>query len=304
MTGNSTQASEQNAPLISVIMASYNYERYLAEAIESVQRQTCGHWELLLVDDGSTDASWSIIERFAASDARIRPLFHENHANRGLPETIRLGLDKARGEYVAFLESDDMWHERCLEKRLSRLAQTGAGVVFNHVELLAMPGASVDGYTILVNAPRDAYGNIQGAFSPKRTLLIRNIVPTFSCAMARKSAFTQCDFSTPVPRWLDWWLWMQIARTESFAYLPEALGIWRIHSTSYNSKVSFGQYMDDNRAMWHGFRRLYRHGKGYANFAFLLRMPSWIRLCARMFNILRTDGAGGLATRVRRRIRG
>lgn len=299
----SGHAKKSNAGLISIIMASYNYERYLADAVESVTRQGYPHWELLLADDGSTDYSWSMIERFAVRDARIRPLCHPGHANKGLPGTIQLALGQARGEFVAFLESDDMWRPDCLEKRLARIQGTGAGLVFNHVELLAMPGALTDGYKILVDTPLEEYRGEQGSFSPEKALLTRNVVPTFSCAMARTDALLQCDFSSPVPRWLDWWLWLQMARRERFVYLPKALTIWRIHTASYNNKVSLKRYLHDGKAMWEGFRRLYRHESGYTKFGLYLRMPFWTRLCARMLAILRADGLSGLAVRIKRRLR-
>lgn len=301
---NAAYASDE--PVVSVIMASYNYARYIAYAIESVRSQTYGDWELLVIDDGSADASRSIIKGFADADARIRLLTHERNSNRGLPETIRVGLGRARGKFIAFLESDDLWKPDCLEKRLARIAGTEAGAVFNHVELLEMPGADSAAYHILMNAPLAAYGELRGSFSPEKALLTKNIVPTFSCIMIQRQALMECDFSAPVPRWLDWWLWLQLAGKVKFAYLPEPLSIWRVHTASYNSKVSLKQYLRDAAAMWEGFRRLYRgtcQSGTYTRFPNSLRLPFWTRLFFRAYDIFKNYGISGLARRVRGRIR-
>jgi GT2 family glycosyltransferase len=107
--------SEQ-AGLVSVVLIFLNEERYLGEAIESVRSQDYPHWELLLVDDGSTDRSPDIAQSYAARDERIRLLAHPARENRGMSASRNLGLQQARGEYVAFLDADDIY----LPRRLGR----------------------------------------------------------------------------------------------------------------------------------------------------------------------------------------
>jgi glycosyltransferase involved in cell wall biosynthesis len=97
-------------PLVSVVIIFYNGEAFLAEAIESVLAQTYDHWELLLVDDGSTDGSTWIARRYANQHSEsVRYLEHEGHVNRGMSPTRNLGLRHVRGTYVAFLDADDVW---------------------------------------------------------------------------------------------------------------------------------------------------------------------------------------------------
>jgi len=97
-------------PLVSAIIIFLNEERFLAEAIGSVLAQTYAPWELILVDDGSTDQSSAIAQAYAARQPdRIRYVEHEGHANRGMGATRNLGLDQARGRYVGFLDADDIW---------------------------------------------------------------------------------------------------------------------------------------------------------------------------------------------------
>ena len=107
----------ESEPLVSVIMIFLDAERFIEEAIASVFAQTWRHWELLLVDDGSHDGSTAIARRHAASHpSRVRYLEHPGHVNRGTGPSRNLGIASARGRYVTFLDSDDVY----LPERLAR----------------------------------------------------------------------------------------------------------------------------------------------------------------------------------------
>ena len=118
-------------PIVSVVIIFLNEERFLGEAVESVLAQTYQAWELLLVDDGSTDASTDIAQRYAARDpAQVRYLDHEGHVNHGMSATRNLGVRHARGPLVAFLDADDVWEPRKLEEQVALLeAHPEAGMV-------------------------------------------------------------------------------------------------------------------------------------------------------------------------------
>lgn len=97
-------------PRVSVVMIFFNGEAFLAEAIESVIAQTFTDWEFLLVDDGSAPAATGIAKGYAARyPGKIRYLDHPDHANRGMSSTRNLGIQHARGEFIAFLDADDIW---------------------------------------------------------------------------------------------------------------------------------------------------------------------------------------------------
>jgi glycosyltransferase involved in cell wall biosynthesis len=120
-----TPTLERPAPEVSIILTSYNSEDYLSRTISSVLGQTFRDWELLVVDDGSTDHSREIISRYVESDPRVRPFFRE--ANSGLPALARNdALGSARGKWVAILDSDDQWHREKLERQLEALSSHGA----------------------------------------------------------------------------------------------------------------------------------------------------------------------------------
>jgi glycosyltransferase involved in cell wall biosynthesis len=104
------------------VLVFLNAERFLREAVESVLGQSFSAWELLLVDDGSTDGSGRIAQAYAAWDPeRIRYMTHEGGVNHGLSTSRNLGIRHSRGEYVAFLDADDVWLPCKLERQLALL---------------------------------------------------------------------------------------------------------------------------------------------------------------------------------------
>ena len=109
-------------PLVSIVIIFLNEERYLEEAIESIFAQSYDSWELLLVDDGSSDRSTDIALRCAERfPNRVQYVEHEQHANRGMSASRNLGLRHARGDYLALLDADDVWLSRKLEEQVPLL---------------------------------------------------------------------------------------------------------------------------------------------------------------------------------------
>ena len=109
-------------PTVSAVIIFKDEERFLEEAIDSVFAQTYHDWELLLVDDGSTDASTRLaIQVAAANPARARYLEHRDHANRGMSASRNLGIRNARGRYIASLDGDDVWLPTKLEDQVAEL---------------------------------------------------------------------------------------------------------------------------------------------------------------------------------------
>ena len=119
-------------PLVTAIAIFLNEERYLTEAIESVIAQTYDNWELLLVDDGSTDKSRAIaLEYVKQYPDKIRYLEHPNRENRGMSASRNLGLKEARGKYISPIDGDDVWMPKKLKQQVAILeAQPEAAMVF------------------------------------------------------------------------------------------------------------------------------------------------------------------------------
>lgn len=125
---------EQNNPLISVITPAYNAERFLAGTIESVRSQTYPNWEMIIVDDQSTDRTAEIVQDFAKKDDRIR--FYQLEQNSGAAVARNRAMKQAKGRYIAFLDSDDQWFPEKLEKQL-RFMQ-GKDIAFSFTKYIRM----------------------------------------------------------------------------------------------------------------------------------------------------------------------
>jgi|GEM_PF-128041 len=112
--------------LVSVVMPIYNAEKYLSQAIESVLNQTLKDWELILVDDGSTDKSPEICERYAENDSRIRVI---HQSNGGISAARNCGLEMVKGEYLAFIDNDDVYLPDLLEENYNLARKYNADIL-------------------------------------------------------------------------------------------------------------------------------------------------------------------------------
>ena len=114
--------------LISIIMAAYNAERTIEQAINSVLRQTYTDFELLVVNDCSKDRTVELVKDIVAKDSRVRLI--SNVKNSGVSYTRKHGLDEAKGEWIAVLDSDDAWEPEKLEKQIELQKRTNADLLF------------------------------------------------------------------------------------------------------------------------------------------------------------------------------
>ena len=103
--------------LVSIITPNYNCEKYISQTIESVLAQTYANWEMIIVDDCSTDNSYQIALEYAKKDKRIH--VYKNEINSGAAKSRNVAIQMAQGDYVAFLDSDDLWAPEKLEKQLN-----------------------------------------------------------------------------------------------------------------------------------------------------------------------------------------
>ncbi|MDR0307887.1 MAG: glycosyltransferase [Chitinispirillales bacterium] len=121
-------------PLISIITPCYNSEKYIAEAIESVLAQTYKNWEMIIIDDYSSDNSLDIVNTYAQKDGRIKVVRQER--NSGAAAARNRGIDISKGEYLAFLDSDDLWLSEKLEKQLRFMQKYNCDFSFTERELI------------------------------------------------------------------------------------------------------------------------------------------------------------------------
>ena len=216
--------------MISIITTSYNYGEYISETIKSIQAQSYSDWELIIVDDSSEDNSVEIIKSFC-KDKRIKLICHDK--NKGLTQSVKTGLKYAKGEWIAFLESDDLWRENTLEERVRAIKNNPqVGIIFNDVEEFG------DDNTILAvkNKLDKNRVKISKLNFPKNIfydLNIENFLLTFSAVMIKKEILDDCPLDTPIDALLDWWIFIHISFNNEAFYINKKLTKWRQHKNSY-----------------------------------------------------------------------
>ena len=214
--------------MISVITTSYNYAEYISQTIESVQAQTLSDWELIIVDDASSDNSVEIIKSYC-DDKRIKLICHDK--NKGLKESIKTALKYATGKWVAFVESDDTLAQDALEKRL----QTSSNIIFNGVNLIGENEWIIE-IQKQVDKTEKALSLIKFPANIFKKFDTKNSVLTLSSVMIKRELLTEELFKSSTDALFDWWLYIHLAYKNEFDYLPEKLTNWRIHDNSYIKK--------------------------------------------------------------------
>ena len=188
------------APLVSVVMPVRNRPVMVATAIASVQAQTLDSWELLVVDDGSTDETAEVVAALAEADPRIR-LLRRPHG--GVCVARNAGLAEARGRYVSFLDSDNTWRPLFLEVMTSAMHGLGARAAYGAVEIIRETGSTYRGFA----GGRDH-------------LLVVNHVPLIALVVERELLAEVGDFDESLRRWVDHDLLLRIAELADLDYLP------------------------------------------------------------------------------------
>jgi len=220
-------------PLISVIMACYDAAAYVEEAITSVLRQTWTHTEIIVVDDGSRDASPEIVKRLAEMHPdRIR-LKHLKHS--GPYPARNLGLRHARGDFIAFLDADDWWREDCLEKLLATLQDEAADLSYCGWQNVGEHILSPEPYVPPAYEKEDpAAAFLKSCPWPIHAALIRRTV------LDAVEGFSERLFSS-----MDYDLWLRIlAHTANMVRVPEVMAYYRWHGDGQISATRWKQVLD------------------------------------------------------------
>lgn len=131
---NAYDVRTETDKLVSIVMPVFKCERYISKAIESVICQTYSNWELIVVNDDSPDNSVAIAQEYAEKDCRIR-IVHQI-PNAGCAQARNLGISQARGQYIAFLDSDDIWVATKLDKQVRLLKEKGAQIVYSSYDFI------------------------------------------------------------------------------------------------------------------------------------------------------------------------
>jgi len=197
-------------PLVSVVIPTYNRAGLLSRAVESVLNQTYPNFELIVMDDCSTDGTESVVKGF--QDYRIRYIRHKK--NQGAPIARNNGIKAAKGEYIAFQDSDDEWLPTKLEKEVNAFnsAPSDLGVVYTSFWLV-----DNDKKTLVPSSHvKQTEGKIHDV------LLEMNFV-SLSSAIVKNECFTKVGMFENIPRFQDWELWLRISKHYRFKHLREPL---------------------------------------------------------------------------------
>lgn len=200
-------------PKVSVVIPAYNAMAYLPETLDSVLTQTFTDFEVLIVNDGSSD---NIVEwASAVKDSRVKLISQQN---QGVSVARNTGIAQAQGEYITFLDADDLWEPTKLEKQVRRLDDEPAvGLVYSWTALID-PAGKLTGTVFCY----EAEGNVW------ETILVHDIVCNGSCAMVRRNCFEKTGgFDPNLSGAADFDMWTRIAAHYPFAVVKEPLVRYR-----------------------------------------------------------------------------
>ena len=197
-------------PTVSVIVPAYNVSKYIQDALTSLEKQTFSDFEVLVVDDGSTDDTAAVVEKFTQRDNRFQLLKKQNG---GLSSARNYGIRHARGEYIALLDGDDVYHRDKIATHVARLYnQPDVGVVYSASQTIRDDGKP----TFISLSGKPVHSN------PMLALLCKNFVGHGSNAVFRRCLISEVgEFDENLRSWEDVDLWLRIAATQKWRFYRE-----------------------------------------------------------------------------------
>lgn len=229
-------------PLVSIITPSFNSEKFIRETIKSIQNQTYSNWEMIIVDDCSTDNTFSIIKEMALNDNRIRFFRLEKNSGTGIARNS--ALSKSKGKYIAFVDSDDLWKPTKLEKQIDFLLIYKLPFTFSFYECIDEEGTSINKR---VEAPRNL-SYLQLFFCN----YIGNLTGIYDVDYFGKIAISSTR------KRQDWMMWLTVLQKIKTAQpIPESLAYYRIRDNSISaSKIDLLKHNFAVYRRFHGFNFL------------------------------------------------
>lgn len=219
-----------NAPSVSVIMPAYNAELYIREAIDSVIGQSYSNWELIIIDDGSTDTTSKIVEKCLVKDERIQYYYQEN-GKQG--KARNLGISKSKGEYLAFLDADDLWLPEKLEIQLRQIIEKNVDLVFSNSYFF-------DNYNIHDTSKKlIVQDNIFYDIGHLKLFLEKNRIPILTVLVKREKVLEVGGFAEAIniQNVEDYHLWLKLLICNGVFYSSgSVLAKYRVHNNSVTSR--------------------------------------------------------------------
>jgi teichuronic acid biosynthesis glycosyltransferase TuaG len=202
-------------------MPAYNAEKTIKASVESVLNQTFTDFELIIIDDCSTDGANAICTVYAEQDKRIRII--KNEKNKGVAFSRNRGINEAQGEWIAFLDSDDLWMPEKLEKQLAFITETGADISYTSSAFIDADGRRMN---YIMNAEREL----------THSMLLRKNLMSCSSVVVRREIMQEIKFEEG-PIHEDYAVWLRIVRDTGAAYgLDEPLLVYRVSKSSRSGR--------------------------------------------------------------------
>lgn len=232
-----TMQKARLAPSVSVVIPCFNCSDTIADCLASIRQQTYAVLEIIVVDDGSTDDSWQRLHQLrSTSYPNLRILCHEHHQNYGASLTRSVGIAAAKAEYIALLDSDDLFEPRKLEKQLQAFSRF-PDLVLCHTAVRVIGDRDQAAYfeAAFSGSPREPY-----RYRKQRDYLIRNRICNSS--VVAKAAILKCIPCSFLGRDSveDWLCWCLLAAKGDFLFLDHPLTTYRVHGTSKTSALTHG----------------------------------------------------------------
>ena len=222
-------------PRVTVLLTCYQHRAYLEAALAGVRRQTYRDFEVLAIDDGSTDGT----REFLSEQGDVTSIF--NRENLGTYATLNIGLERASGEFIAVLNDDDVWEPEKLARQVELLnANARVGLVHTDGTFINGEGEAFEGEPLGFRFPRFETGDVLLG------LVYENVVIA-SAALARRRCFTELGpFDESYFGSGDWQMWFRIAEGWDVGFVPERLTGYRVHGANASHKLE-RIWRDDQR---------------------------------------------------------
>jgi len=206
--------------MVSIIMPCYNSEKYLSESIESVLGQSMKEWELLLIDDASTDRTCAIIESYANKEPRIRPFFLESNSSAAVARNI--GIQNSKFKYIAFLDSDDLWVTNKLKVQVDLMEKHNILFSFSSHYIINTQGVIIG----VRKAPESV--------TYQKLLNYGNSIPCLTVIYNREY-FSENRFNEEIRIHEDYKMWLDMFQDcEEAIAIDCPLALYRVHPGSKN----------------------------------------------------------------------